>query len=130
MKKYSAIGKVKYRSDWLIISVNDSIVDYYKTYIEKITGKKISKSYHDPHITIIAGKYYPNVQFHPFWGVHHNKIVKFEYSNEIKTDKEWFFYGNYYWINVFSPFFNQMRQELDLEPESHWPFHLTIGYKQ
>lgn len=119
---------MRYKSDWIIIEAPYDVVNYYKWWIERFIGKKISTSYHKPHITVLAGKYDKGLNKHPNWGKHDNEIVEFKYFSEIKTDNEWFFLGEYFWLTVDCPIISVLRTELGLSPYPFHKPHLTIGY--
>lgn len=129
-KFYISNGKISYNKDGsVIIYVHPSIIFYYKFWIEKFIGKKISTSYHRPHITILLSKREGNLIKHPNWTKHHNKTVQFKYYSKIYTDNEWFFLGQYFWLRVECPIIYQIRSELGLKPNSGLSPHCTIGFR-
>lgn len=127
-KFYFAKGTIRYKGEWIIVECPHDVVNYYKFWIEKFLGKKISTSYHDPHITVLAGKHEQGLNKHPLWDKYEGKQVEFKYYSHIYTDNEWFFKGQYFWLRVECPFLATLRQELGLKPELRWPLHLTVGY--
>lgn len=128
-KFYIAKGVVRYKGDWVIIEAPLDVVNYYKFWVEKFTGKKISTSYHKPHITVLAGKYDKGCEKHPLWGKYENKPVEFKYFSEICTDNNWFNLGEYFWLKVECPLIPVLRSELGLKPYPFHHPHLTIGYR-
>ena len=127
-KLYVANGTLRYKGDWIVVEAPYDVVNYYKWWVEKHLGKKISTSYHKPHITVLAGKHERGLSKHPLWAKHDGKHVVFEYSTRIHTDAPWFSQGQYFWLQVKCPFLAQVRTELGLAPTLKWPLHLTIGY--
>lgn len=127
-KYYFAKGVIRYNDDWIIIECPKDIVNYYKFWVEKFLGKKISTSLHKPHITVLAGKHEKGFNKHRLWKRYEGLVVDFKYSSRIFTDHEWFFKGQYFWLRVKCPFVEQVRTELGLKPELRWPLHCTIGY--
>jgi len=127
-KTYIGNGILRYKGDWIIVECPHGIVNYYKWWVEKFIGKKLSTSYHNPHITVLAGKHEQGLNKHPLWGKHDGKVLQFNYTSHIHTDHPWFFRGQYFWLRVECPFLSQVRTELGLKPQLKWPMHLTIGY--
>lgn len=127
-KFYFANGVIRYKGDWIIVEAPYCVVNYYKWWVEKFLGKKISTSYHKPHITVLAGKHERGLDKHPLWGKYDGKQVEFKYYSHLYTDAPWFFKGQYFWLRVECPLLPVLRQELGLKPTLKWPYHLTIGY--
>lgn len=128
-KFYFAKGVIRYKGDWIIVEIPHSVINYYRFWVEKFTGKKISTSYHGCHITVLAGKHEKGLSSHPLWGKYEGKVVEFKYDSKIYTDNDWMFLGKYFWLRVECPFLNKLRTELGLKPELKWPLHATIGYR-
>jgi hypothetical protein len=120
-KYYEAIGILNYKNNWLILETPFSINLYYKWWIEKFIGKKISTPLYGSHVTIIAGKY-TDVSNHPNWAKYQDKKIPFKYSSIIYGD------DNYFWLNVICGELADIRKELGLSPDPHWSLHLTIGF--
>jgi hypothetical protein len=128
MNNYFAKGVVRYKDDgWVIIEAPYDVVNYYKWWVEKFLGKKISTSYHKPHITVVAAKHEP-AKKKENWKKFDNQIVEFRYHSQIYTDNEWFFLGQYFWLRVEAPIIATIREGLGLKPNLKWPAHLTVGY--
>lgn len=129
MKTYNAQGVIRYQDDeWIVVRCSHSVVNYYKWWVEKFIGKKISTSYHSPHISVLAGKHERGLSKHPLWGKYEGKVVEFKYYSHIYTDHEWFTRGKYFWLRVECPFLEMLRLQLGLKPQLRWPLHLTVGY--
>lgn len=121
---YFARGIVRYKEDgWVIIETPKGIVNYYKWWIEKFTGKKISTSYHSPHITVVAAKH--EAAKNPrAWKKFDGKVVEFKYYSTLYTDEK----KEYFWLVVECPLIAEIRTSLGLNPKLKWPTHLTVGY--
>ena len=128
MKYYTAEGTIQYKGDWITVQCPYGIVNYYKFWVEKFIGKKISTSYHSPHITVLAGKHEKGLSGHPLWKKYDGHRIEFRYDSKIYTDSPYITRGKYFWLQVDCPFLGQLRQELGLKPTLKWATHLTIGY--
>lgn len=129
MRTFNATGILKYsNSGWLIIETSNSIVNYYKWWVEKLKWIKASTPYYGAHITVIAGKYTPGITQHYNWGKYHGQKITFKYSNEITFEKQQD--GIYFWLPIECEQASRIRQELDLSPLPKFPFHLTVAFAQ
>lgn len=127
-KFYFTNGIVRYRPDgWVIIECPFSVVNYYKWWVERMVGKKISTSYHKPHITVVAAKHEP-AKIMANWKKREGKIVEFKYGSEIRCDNNWPVKASYFWLSVECPEVSDIRIELGLKPQLKFRPHLTIGY--
>jgi hypothetical protein len=127
MDFYFAKGIVRYKGDWIVVECPWDVVRYYQFWVQKFIGKKITPSFHKPHITVLAGKHETGLSSHPLWGKYEGKQVEFKYYSHMHTDHKWFFKGKYFWLRVECPLLPVIRQELGLKPNLKWPYHLTIG---
>lgn len=131
MKKYVSTGKIEYKNDgWVIMNVDKSLINYYKFWVERFAGRKLSTSYHGSHVTVVAGKYDKGLTKHPRWKEHHGELVKFQYDSYIYTDRDWFCQGEYFWLRIHCNELIQIRTDLGLKPTPFHPFHSTIGFCQ
>lgn len=129
MRYYNSVGKLKYSSNgWLIIEVSQSICEYYKWWVQRLTWRKVSTPYYGAHITCVAGLYTPGIAKHPKWYKYQGKSIFFQYSNEITFQKQKD--GTYYWLPVICNEVGIIRTELGLPPNLRHPLHLTIAYYQ
>lgn len=127
---YFAKGVVNYKKDgWVVIQCPDSIADYYSFWVRKFTGKKVSTSYWNSHLTVVPAKHEGDLTKNPLWGKHQGEIVEFKYYSQILTDHKWFFLGTYFWLRVECSMVNQIRVELGLKPNLKWPIHLTVAHR-
>jgi hypothetical protein len=120
---YFAKGIVRYKGDWIIIEAPNDIVKYYKWWVEKFIWKKISTSYHKPHITVLAGKHEKVIDKRN-WGKYEGHEIEFKYYSTVYTDD----IGQYYWLLVDCPKIAEIRRGLGLKPKLKWPTHCTIGF--
>src|SRR5438045_523270 len=128
MKFYFAKGIVRYKDDgWVVIECPYSIANYYKWWVEKFIGKKISTSYHGPHISVVAAKHEP-AKNKANWKKYEGKIVDFKYFCNLKSDSKFLSRGIYFWLPVECPAIAEIRTSLGLKPNLKWPYHMTIGY--
>jgi hypothetical protein len=141
---YFAKGVVRYKGDWIIIEAPHDVVNYYKWWVEKLTWKKISTSYHGTHITVLAGKH-EKVADRREWGRYDGEIITFKYFSTVysaggkkqvtKDGKLLFDNGKpvfepytYFWLRTHCPDIPKIRTSLGLKPLPKLPPHLTIGY--
>lgn len=130
MNFYFAKGTVKYKDDgWVVIEAPYGVVNYYKAYIERRIWKKLSTSYHKPHITVVPAKHNGDFTKHKLWKKYDGKVVEFKYLPEIYTDSPWFSLGTYFWLRVECPIIAEIRTGFGLPPTLKFPPHLTIGYR-
>lgn len=123
IKEYSAIGTIRYakHSGWIVLDCPDSIVWYYKSWVEKFTWKKASTPLHGSHVTVLAGKY-EKPRKPENWNKYQGEKVHFYYSPTIYTDDK------YFWLRVYCPFLVKVRRSLGLSDTPKWMYHLTICY--
>lgn len=139
MFKYKTTGIVKYKTNnWIVIEADPTVVNYYKWWIERFTWKKISTSYHGPHITVLAGKHEkPKSLLH--WGKYHDEKVEVFYDGVIHCNEFYVtenddkgkpqkFKAQYFWLRVDCPKIAKIREQLGLKPKLKFETHLTIGY--
>lgn len=112
-----------YPSWWLIVKVNDEICEYYRNLIHiQNRSLRLNPSKHGAHITVIAGKHEkPDASYQHLWGKYEGNIIEFSYNREIQSN------GQYFWLNVVCPKFEEIRSELGLNPTIPIPWHLTVG---
>jgi hypothetical protein len=128
-KYYECTGIVNYcdKDAWVTIDCPDSVVNYYKSVIEWLIGKKLSTPYHGGHLTCLPAKHNGDFRQHIFWKKHHDEKVLVKYSPIIYTDKE-FGPNRYFWLKCQCDMIGIIRQEFGLNPSLLWPIHLTCAY--
>jgi hypothetical protein len=124
---FSSNGKITYDPKkgkvfepwWAILECDNEILRYYKWLLLK-EGIEIQKgSLWGAHITWIRGEEPHNKSF---WGKYDGIEIEFRYSNFLRYDN-----GRHVWLDVYCPKFNEMREELGLQPLRSMSLHLTIG---
>ena len=122
MKAFRSKAKLAYYpSWWLIAYADDELCKYYRSLINREHRSiKLNPPRHGAHITIIAGKYEEPANKEP-WGRYQDEVIEFQYEPEVKTN------GEYFWLTVSCPRFEQIRTELELNPTIPIPWHLTVG---
>lgn len=108
----------------LIVSVDNSICDYYKSLIPK--HHYVQKQKYAPHISVVRNETPTNLNT---WNKYVNKQIIFEYESFIHNDE------TYYWLNAYSELLEDIRVELGLpslseytkSPDGKHKFHITIG---
>lgn len=116
--KYFPLEGDKNNRGWLILQCNRDISLYYCWFIQKKFGIRLQQSRHGSHISIVRGEVIDSLQR---WNAYQGHTLEFNYSNDIETN------GKHWWLNVCSPCFMSIRQELGLDPQPIYDFHLTIG---
>jgi hypothetical protein len=136
---YFTKGIIRYKTnDWIIIEAPNSVVNYYKWWVEKLTWKKISTSYHGSHITVLAGKH-EKPRNMAEWAKYDGKEIELKYFSTIYSredtaeqddgrGKKILARAQYFWLTVETPWIPKIRTGLGLKPFPKWPPHLTIGY--
>ena len=125
---YTFNGKIDYRSDgWIIVLAPNSIVNYYKSVIEKLIWKKLTTPIRGGHLTLLPAKHNGDFRNHPNWKKHHGEIVECRYSPIIYSEK---IYGpnRYFWLKCECGIIPVIRKEFGLNPNLLWPIHLTVAY--
>lgn len=130
---YLSVCKISWRGSWVVAECPDSIVDYYRWWVHRLSGKKISAPLHGAHISLVVGKRNSNSKFaHSIpencSQIFNNEMVEFEYSGQIEFDvreKE-----IYYWLPIKeNDTFKAIREHVSYP--THYRYHLTIGnYKK
>jgi hypothetical protein len=127
-KYYKSKGKIVYKNDgWIILQIDNSIVNYYKVVIEKMIFKKISTPLYSAHCTILPAKHSGDYRNHKNWLKHQGEIIDFEYCSTIYTNKD-FGPDKYFWLKIKTlPIVSQIRKEFGLDENLRWPLHCSIG---
>jgi hypothetical protein len=116
--KYFPLEGEENNRGWLILQCDRDISLYYCWFVQKKFGIRLQQSMHGSHISIVRGEIIPYLQK---WNAYQGYTLKFHYSNEVETN------GKHWWLNVYSPCFMSIRQELGLNCQPVYNFHLTIG---
>jgi hypothetical protein len=116
--KYFPLEGEENNRGWLILQCDRDISLYYCWFVQKKFGIRLQQPMHGSHISIVRGEVIPYLQK---WNAYQGYTLKFHYSNEVETN------GKHLWLNVYSPCFMSIRQELGLNCQPVYNFHLTIG---
>lgn len=109
-------------TQWLLLNCDNSILEYYQHWFKKHYWlDKIQKPKHGSHISVIRGEIIDDVLYHKFWKMYHGQKIELTYSNEIKSN------GDYFWLPVQSNMLENIRLELGLSKLPEFNFHLTLG---
>lgn len=125
MSIYPAKGILQYSDHKLVANVDQELSDYYKSLIPKYIN--VNPQRYPAHISIVRKE----VPVHrEFWGKYEGESVEFFYSPAIRSGTV------YFWLDVFSQRFEEIRLELGLPVRTEYTvppdgfiktFHLTIG---
>lgn len=114
-------GKLHYHSKWLMLYTDDEIGRYYRALFKtQEPWIRFNLPMHGTHITVVPGKYEtpPKMEL---WGKYEGEIIDFTYDNDVTN------LGNYYWLRVYCPRIEDIREELGLPRTLPVPWHMTIG---
>lgn len=112
------------QSSWkktAIIKTNDDLDQYYAWFLKKRFNIELNRNLRGSHITIINDRM---------------DFKDFEMGSKIFNGKECDFYldieprfnTKHWWLRVYSPMAESIRQACGLSPEPYFSFHLTIGH--
>lgn len=126
MAIFKSSGYLRYSKDpyKLIVEVDQSISDYYRSFVPKYV--KLNKQAYPALLSVIRKEHVPLMKF---WNKYEGHQVEFEYENIIYNDEL------YYWLNAWSEKLEEIRYELGMKKTSHITyshdgrhrFHITIG---
>lgn len=116
--------KHKSQSSWkrvAIIKTDCDLDKYYAWFLEKRFNLKLNRNLRGSHITFISDKLEKDI---------------FDEGSKIFDGKEIDFYleleplsnGAHWWLRVFSPDAENIRQILGLSKDPYYGMHLTLGY--
>lgn len=126
MDHYFGNAIIRYKGKWVIAECSNTIPFYYSCVLKNLIGREVSTPKFGSHVSLVAGKYENKTQ-HPLWGKYQDKEVIFKYNSKILTDNEWFYLGEYFWLEVECFLFGEIRKSLGLNQTPFHPYHLTIG---
>jgi len=112
---------------WMVLdNIDEEIGQYHRHlwWLEHNKGKKLSRPYWGTHVTIIRNEIPPNIN--KWWNFHQEEIV-FQYFPGVMDNYGPERYRSFYWLDVFCPKFDKIRQELGLHPNPDRIYHMTIG---
>lgn len=115
-------GEHKSEKWWLIVQADLEIGRYYRTlyhYIRDRADKLLPPAWRE-HVTVIRNEEPPNKAL---WEKYAGQTVEFEVFPTPDNN------GDYFWLEVTSPRLMEIRQELGLQGDPVWPFHLSFGHR-
>jgi hypothetical protein len=118
---FESEGKIVYFNTWAIVECSKMLMDYYRYFIWKETGVKISPPKFGAHISFIRGEAIDKTLKPLLWKKHHDKVFSFQYSHVLETNND------HWWLSAKSDFLSELRKEMGLSDEPPFGFHLTIG---
>lgn len=124
---YNSEGVLRYKSDplKLILEVEQSIVDYYRSLIPRYWNSQPQR--YRAHVSVVRNVTPSNMDM---WGKREGVVVPFLYSDRIYNGEI------YLWLNVFSVELEEIRRELGLPISSLYfdppdgflyTFHMTLA---
>jgi hypothetical protein len=118
MEKITTTGVLTYVGEWAILQCDLETVVYYHWWLERF-GVKVNLPVWKSHVSVVRGEELPNPEA---WGDYQDEEIEFWYS-----PSEIYWNGEYWWIDVYSPRLEAIRQELGLSPQPEYSLHWTIG---
>lgn len=116
--------KHEMQSEWkqtIIIKTNCDIENYYSWFIQKRFNLVLNKTIRGSHLTIVNDKMNPS-EFNKFRDIFENKEIIFYYNPIPVTN------GEHWWLRVFCPESENIREIMGLNRVPYFNLHLTIGY--
>lgn len=104
---------------FLVLDVPDNIGVYYRYWVFKRFGIKLSPPAYGCHVTILDGRTPVSPQYLDVWKKYQGKEIVIEYTPELYT--HWKFWS----LPVFSKELVAIRKELGFNDSK--PLHITIG---
>ena len=104
-----------------MIKTNCDIESYYSWFIERRFNLKLNKTLRGSHISIINDRIDSNI-FEEASKIFHGREITFYYDIEPRGDK------SHWWLRVYCPEAEDIREAMGLTREPYYALHLTIGY--
>lgn len=129
-KRFEMVGILHYSvlepgvSYKLTTVVDPGVAEFYRKLVPK--HQKCQPGRYAPHVTVVRNELPTDMEK---WGLYEGKEVVVEYDNIPKYD------GTYWWLDCYSEFLEQVREDLGLPRYAKWNmppdgkacFHMTIG---
>lgn len=103
-----------------IIKTNCDIADYYSWFLNKRFNLKLNPPLRDTHVTFISDRMDKEL-FMEGSKIFNGKEITFYYENMPRSN------GNHWWLRVWSPEAENIRESLGLTRDPYFGLHLTIG---
>jgi hypothetical protein len=104
-----------------LIETNCDTELYYAWFLQKRFNLFLNKTLRGTHVSFIADRY-ESTKWEEVAKKYHGKNITFYYELEPRTQ------GEHWWLRVYSPDAEDIREELCLSREPFHPLHLTLGY--
>jgi hypothetical protein len=112
------------QSDWKCVSIIKTNCDmdrYYAWFLKKRFNLDLNKNLRGSHITIISDRMDKNL-FKQASEIFNGREIEFYLELEPKSN------GRHWWLRVYCPDAESIRQSLGLTKDPYFGFHLTIGH--
>lgn len=116
--------KHKSQSSWkrtAMINTNCDLSEYYAWFIKKRFNLELNKPLRGTHVTIISDIVDADI-FNQASKFFNGKEIDFYFETEPRTDSK------HWWLRVYCPDAENIRESIGLSREPYFSFHLTIGY--
>lgn len=122
---YESVGVIAYREEFMILNVDQGIVDYYRALMPKYLWNHRQRW--PAHISVVR---HEMAEDQELWRSFEGEQIYFQYSNIVHVGKI------YYWLNAFSIQLEEIRLSLGLPVHSQYTippegfkkcFHITLG---
>lgn len=104
---------------FLVLEVPDNVGVYYRHWLYRRFGIKISPPAYGCHVTVLDGRQPVKKEHIAAWKKHAGKVIEIEYTPEVY--RQWLFWC----LPVVSPELDEIRKELGFSTAK--PLHITIG---
>lgn len=115
--------KHKNQSSWkcvALIKTNCDISDYYAWFLKTRFNLKLNPPLRGTHVTFISDRMDRNL-FMEASNIFNGKEITFYYQNVLRSN------GSHWWLRVWSPEAEDIREALGLTRDPYFGLHLTIG---
>lgn len=112
------------RQNWkkvAMVMLKCDIDDYYSWFLSKRYNLNFVRNLRPPHVTIISDKISEEL-YQEAAKIFNDKEITIYYEIEPRTN------AKHWWLRVYSPEAESIRDSLGLSKEPYFGFHLTIGY--
>ena len=116
--------KHKNQSSWkrvAMIRTNCDLDRYYAWFLKKRFNLELNKNLRGSHVTIISDRLDKDI-FSEASKVFNGKETEFFIELDPKSD------GKHWWLRVFCPMAESIREAMGLSRDPYFGFHLTIGH--
>jgi hypothetical protein len=119
-------GEMARRTSWWCVGeVDREITRYCRWWLQREKHIHLAPPAWDAHISIVRGEK-PQMGFARHWKDFHKQRFQFEWDHtDIRKGYDKHNGGDFYWINVTCPQFDEIRKSLGLP--TGFKYHITIG---